>query len=406
MRSAELKEFLWQGGFMTRDRVRLWSLAVLAGTVLAIIGLAVTAHGLLDYHGRPLGTDFACFYTAGDLARHGEALASYDFARLNQALREGFGAGAPIYGWFYPPSFLLVAQGLAYLPYLPALVLWLGVTLLAYLFAARALLRASPSPELARDPLWLLATLAFPAVFLNLTHGQNGFLTAALMMGGLALLKPRPVLAGILFGLMAYKPQFGLALPLALMAGRQWKTFAAATVTVALSALLVSLIYGPGIWSAFFDSLAINRKLVVEEGSIGFSKVQSVFAAVRILGGSLSLAYGVQALVSICALGAVVMIWRSRASDSLKGAALVLATTLSTPYVVHYDLVLLAPAIVLLAVEGRRRGFLPGEHLVLAGLWLVPFFCRLIAEQVHFPLAPVLIMTALAFAFRKARSII
>jgi hypothetical protein len=64
-----------------------------------------------------------------------------------------------------------------------------------------------------------LAAASLPAVFINIAHGHNGFLTAALFGGGLLLLERREMLAGILFGLLCYKPQFGVLIPLALAAG-------------------------------------------------------------------------------------------------------------------------------------------------------------------------------------------
>jgi hypothetical protein len=383
--------------------VRLWSLAILLATVMAIAWLAFTAQGLNDYQGRPLGTDFSCLYTAGDMVRHGQALAAYDFARHNQALHAIFGLSAPIYGWFYPPPYLFVGAALASLPYIPALIVWLGATFLAYLVALRALLHASPAPELGRDRLWLLLAVAFPAVFVNLTHGQNGFITAAIIAGGLVLLKPRPLLAGLVFGLLAYKPQFVMALPFALAAGRQWKTLAAMAGMILILCAMATLSFGFAIWPAFFASMQLSRELVVEQGSIGFEKIQSVFGAVRLLGGPIFAAYGVQALVTVGALTALVMIWRSAASSALKGAALCLATTLSTPYCLDYDLVLLAPIILLLSAEGRLRGFRSGEHLVLAALWLMPFAVRSFAGATHIALAPLVLLVALSFVLRRAR---
>jgi hypothetical protein len=55
-----------------------------------------------------------------------------------------------------------------------------------------------------------LIAAAFPAVFVNIGHGQNGFLTAALLGSALLSLDRRPWLAGALIGLLAYKPQFGV----------------------------------------------------------------------------------------------------------------------------------------------------------------------------------------------------
>jgi len=89
----------------------------------------------------------------------------------------------------------------------------------------------------------ILPAIAYPAVFINLGHGHNGFLTAALMGFALLLLDARPLLAGIPFGLLAYKPQFGLLIPLVLIATDRWKTFAAAAATVGVLTLVATLAF-------------------------------------------------------------------------------------------------------------------------------------------------------------------
>ena len=105
---------------------------------------------------------------------------------------------------------------------------------------------------------WLLA-LAFPAVFVNLGHGHNGFLTAALFGFALVQPRPRPIVAGILFGLLAYKPQFGLMIPLVLAATGRWRTMLAAAATVAALALAATLAFGIETWRAFFASAGFTR---------------------------------------------------------------------------------------------------------------------------------------------------
>ena len=83
--------------------------------------------------------------------------------------------------------------------------------------------------------LWLLLALAFPSVLINVGHGQNGFLTAALLGGALVVLDRRPLVAGILLGLLVYKPQYGLMLPIVLAVSGRWRCFAAAAATVVLA---------------------------------------------------------------------------------------------------------------------------------------------------------------------------
>jgi hypothetical protein len=250
--------------------------------------------------------------------------------------------------------------------------------------------------------MWLLLALAFPAVFVNLTHGQNGFLTAALLTGAIALLDKRPIVAGILLGLLAYKPQFGILIPLVLVVSARWKSFAAASATIAALVLLATLMFGADIWSSFLTSMHFSRTVVLEQGGPGFEKIQSAFALVRLWGGSADAGYAVQILVTVGVAAALEILWRSQASAACKGAGLCLGVLLATPYCLDYDMMLLAPAIVLLSADGRARGFFPYEKTVLAALWLVPIAARGVAGVAHIPLGLIVMMLAFALTVRGA----
>lgn len=378
---------LHEASFLTRERMRLWSLGCVAGFAVAIVAMIATAHGAMDYAHRPLGTDFSNVYVAGLSALHGHAAAPFDPATQELAERSVFGKETQFYGWHYPPYFLLIATPLALLPYLAALAAWQISTLLLYLGALRLLLRDGPAPQLARDRLWPLLALGFTAVFVNLTHGHNGFLTAALLGGGLALLDRRPVVAGILFGCLAYKPQFAVMIPLVLLATARWRVLAAAAGTVAVLTVAVTLLFGPEIWPAFLASSHFTRTVVLEQGSTGFNKIQSVFAWVRLWGGGIGLAYAVQGAVSIAVAAALAVQWRSGESMARKGAALCIAAVLTTPYSLEYDLMILTPAMALIASDGVRNGFRPYEKSLMAALWLMPIAVREIAGTTGIVLA-------------------
>jgi hypothetical protein len=249
---------------------------------------------------------------------------------------------------------------------------------------------------------WLLPALAFPAVFVNLGHGHNGFLTAALMAAALVSLDRRPWLAGVLFGCLAYKPQFGVLIPLVLIAGGYWRSVAAATVTVAALALAVTLAFGAEVWTAFLASTQFTRTVVLEQGDTGWHKIQSVFSIVRMWGGGVTLGYAAQLAVTLFVAAALVWLWRGRSSFALKAAALAIGTILATPYSLDYDLMLLAPAIAFLAVDGRERGFGPYEKTVLALLWLAPLVTRSVAQATLIPLAVPLMLIAFALMLRRA----
>jgi len=121
-------------------------------------------------------------------------------------------------------------------------------------------------------------------VLVNRGQGQKGLLSAALLGGALAVLDRRPIVAGFLFGLLAYKPQFGLMIPLALAAGGHWRSFAAAAATIALLAVGAPAAFGPDVWRAFFDSTHFMRTVALEQGDLGWYKMQSLFAWARMWG--------------------------------------------------------------------------------------------------------------------------
>src|ERR1700761_3731881 len=168
--------------------MRLWSIAMLIGFAVAIAYLFATSHGGIDYKGRPIGTDYSNVYTAGRAVLSGHAALPFDPPAQYHAEQAIFGKATPFYGWHYPPYFLLLAAPLAALPYLASLIVWQLVTLALYFGALYVLLRSGPVPSLASNKVWPLIALGFTAVFVNLTHGHNGFLTTALLAFGLAFL--------------------------------------------------------------------------------------------------------------------------------------------------------------------------------------------------------------------------
>jgi hypothetical protein len=241
-------------------------------------------------------------------------------------------------------------------------------------------------------------------VFVNLGHGHNGFLTAALVGAALVQLDRRPVIAGILFGLLAYKPQFGLMIPLVLAATGRWRGFAAAAATVAVLVAVTTPAFGLDTWRAFFVFSEYTRKVVLETGETGWYKIQSVFSWARMWGASVPLAYAVQGATTLALAAALVWLWRARAPFALKAAAFCLATVLATPYSLDYDLMLLAPGIAFLARDGFERGFAPWQKTALAALWAVPLVARGVAQVTYVPLGVIAMLVMFALIVRRART--
>jgi len=204
-----------------------------------------------------------------------------------------------------------------------------------------------------------------------------------------------------LFGLLAYKPQFGLMIPLALIAGGYWRTTFAAAATVGALVLLTTAAFGVETWKAFFESTHFTQTVVLEAGKTGWHKIQSIFAWARMWGAPGSVAYAAQ-LIAILALAAcLIRLWRSRAAFALKAAVLCIAALLATPYSLDYDLMVLAPAIAFLVGHGAARGFVAWEKSAIAGLWLVPLIARGVAEDAFVPLGVMTIIGVLALVLHR-----
>jgi hypothetical protein len=179
------------------------------------------------------------------------------------------------------------------------------------------------------------------------------------------------------------------------------RAFASAGLTVTALCLLTLAIWGWPVWRAFLDSLPLTQHIIIEAGATGWEKIQSPFAAIRQWGGSIPLAYAVQAIVTASAVLMAALVAR-RGSMEVRGAAALSAALLCTPYVLDYDFVLLGVAIAFMAADMAKRGALRLEASWLAYAWIAPLFGRAVSEMTHVPVNLIAAIAVLALATRRA----
>jgi hypothetical protein len=382
------------GEWLTRERVlRVATLFALASAA-SLVWLVVSANGTLDALGRPLGTDFSNVWTAGAMALEGRASEVWSWHNHFAAQKAFHGKNlVDLFGWHYPPPFLLLAAALATMPYVLALVLWQLATLVPF---AWLMWRLVPRRET------LLLVLAAPVTLVCLTHGHNGFLTALLLGGGLALSERRPLLAGILFGCLIYKPQFALIIPPLLLASRNWRAIAGACFSAGILIAATLAIWGWPVWQAFIDSLPLTREVVIEQGATGWQKIMSPFAAIRMWGGNIPFGYAVQAVFTAASVAAVAWLSWTRSNADLRNATVCATALISTPYVLDYDFVVLLPALAFLWRDGERNGVLAGDRSMMALVWAAPIAARQIAEFSLIPLGLITASIVAAIALRRS----
>ena len=210
--------------------------------VLVVLFLVFLTYRYRYYPDKFFDSDFSHYWVAGRMAMAGEPAAVYDFPRL-QAFGQAVGGihvGIP---WFNTPTFLMLVRPFSFGSLSCGFLLWILTTLGGYLLI---MWRLAPS----RQFTWL--ALAFPSTLLNIAYGQNGFLSVTFLGGGLVLLDRAPLAAGVFLGFMTYKPHLALLIPIALAAGRHWKTLLAMLVTSGGLIGASALLFGIDVWGAFF----------------------------------------------------------------------------------------------------------------------------------------------------------
>ncbi len=376
------------GELLDRRRIGAYCTALLAIEIAAFLFFAAGTYGLIVPLATPTSTDFVSFYAAGSLADSGAPELAYDRDAHYAAEQRATAPGIAYNYFYYPPVFVLLCALVARLPYLPAFVAFQAASFALYLAAMIRIIG---------EWRWstLLPILAFPAILWNIGLGQNAFLTAALFAAATLLVDRRPIVAGLLFGAICYKPTFGLLIPVALAAGGRWRAFAAAAASLTGLALVSLALFGASTWHAFL-SAALNASPVYEAG-VKLAGYVTPFGAIRLLGGPPTLAYIVQGLVSLGAIAGVGYAWARNLSLPVRAAALCSATLVATPFVMWYDLVLASVAAAWLYAGDKLS---VGDRVVLAALMLMVFYPTRIGQTFHVPIGPI---AALAFAVLVAR---
>ncbi len=241
--------------------------------------------------------------------------------------------------------------------------------------------------------------VAFPAVLSNVGHGQNGFLTAALLGTGALIHERRPWLAGALFGALIIKPHLAILVPIFLLMAGNWRSIIAAALSATGLCLLSLLIFGVSAWQAFFETSEVARAVLSQE-LVSFAKLQSAFAAIRLVGGSSELAIAGQLVMFALAVGALWIVRRCGAGPA-NGAAFVCATPLATPFVLDYDLTMLAVPLAWLFARAMREGFLPWERLLLLAGFLLPLFARSVAMTTHISITTLVVSGLMLCVVRR-----
>ena len=327
-----------------RSGLALLGLLAAALLVVAAVLDRAVVHALVFHLRGYLDLTFL-YWPWSKLLHAAGAGALYDPAALS-AFQHRLDPGFPEYAPFaYPPSFLLVIWPLALMSRIDAYLLWVGGTFALFVWACW---HRAWGGRIA-----FFAAVAPPTVA-NLLYAQSGFLIGALLIGGCRLCARRPVLAGVLFGLLSVKPQFGLLVPVALIAAGAWRAAVAATLTALALVAASGAAFGWPVWLGLPQALLGLSRFVGASANLDhFSP--TVAAGARLLGAGGTVAHAAQA---VAALIAAACVWGAFRGGFTRRAiaVLLIATLLATPYAFAYDLPMVGYAVLLFVLDRTEAG--------------------------------------------------
>ncbi len=383
---------------VTAPRIRGWASTALVIQLAVLAFLVIGTHGLIVTPDRPCTTDFVSFYAAGMLADGPDPARIYDPYLHDLAEQQATAVGIAYVPFFYPPVYALLCGLLAHLPYLVAFMLFEVATTTVCLLVIRAIV----GPGLAG---WWLPVVSFSPLLWNFGIGQNAALTASLFGGGTLLHRRHPMLAGLVFACLAFKPHTGLLIPVAIAGSRSRATFLGAALGVGCLVLGASVFFGLGIWPSFVRTLVGAQAGFAAGSIVPLAASASLFGAARMAGASRAASYAIEAVVAAIVAVIVFRCWRrSHDQGELRHASLAAGAPLIMPVVLFYDTVLLLIAGAWLIRVGRRTGFLPGEKTCLAGVWLGGLVCYPAARALHLPVSVAMELAIMLLIMRRALS--
>jgi alpha-1,2-mannosyltransferase len=387
---------LESGEWLSVKRLRLYVTILLVAELAVFAFIVAGTHGWIVPLDKPNTTDFVSFYAAGRLADAGTPALAYDHAAHLAAEEAIVGQGIEYQYFNYPPVYQALFAPIVYLPYLSAFIAFETATLLFFLTIARRILANYSGAA-------LIALSAFPIVWWNFGLGQNAFLTAALFGAATLLIDRRPILAGLCFGALCYKPHFALLVPLALGIGGHWRAFLAAAASAATLVLVSIALFGWGTWQAFVATAGASHSMY-ESGRILFGGFVSPFGAMRLMGAGVFTSYVVQAVFTAIAIAAVGVVWRRGLSLPVRNAVLASATLLAVPLSLLYDMMIGAVAVCWLLRDKDRDTMPSWERSALALIYVAMLDSRALAEELSLPVNTICALVLFAMATRRAAS--
>jgi len=328
---------------VSRKAYEVGAICVALALLATFAFLLSQADGMVLANGQPVFGDFIAFWSGGRAALEGHVADVHTRALIEGYHQQAAPGVAYIAPWNSPPTFLLIASALAFLPYPAAALTFIAISGALYLYAARKLLP---------DARAMIFALTLPAALYHLGSVQTGLLVAGVSGLALAWLDRRPLTAGALVGLLAVKPHLAIFWPIMLVLSGRWRALAAASASTLAFVALAGAVFGFESYVRFFDNLGATQNLVTSQ-LIATPAYASLYANLLQLGAPQSVAIWLHAASAVIAIGMALRVFLTK-DRVASGAALSAVTLIALPYSFFYDFTLLAVGAALMGTPRTR----------------------------------------------------
>ena len=375
---------------LDRERLNTYPKIILFLYVVIYGFWIVSGTGYSDRMGKPIGADFSAFWATSQMVLSGQAAAVYEddiiFAVEKSITGVDYRNPVP-----YPPIFFFIVAPLALLPYIPSLILWLTLTFSVFLYISY---RFAPHTV----TLWL--TLSFPGAFQNVIHGHNGFLTTSILGLAFLIIDKYPVAAGLVLGLLSFKPHLVMIVPLFLVVGRAWRTLAGMILSVLFLTMASVIFFGIDTWFAFLEKIPLMMQLMKHQ-FLQMHQVVSTLGALLLMGVPYNIAIWIHLLCSCVGIGLTAVAWHKNKPSYVRNSLLVLSALIVTPYANSYDLTLLALPICWIGWEAYKRAEVSNlSSFFLIASWFLPIVSVSLAAHTGIQIAPFCILCMFIWVYR------
>jgi|SRR5579862_1383338 len=393
--------------WLTPRRVRAHAI-VLAACLWGVCAVDFATPGLFDRASNIKFQDFLPLYVSAQLVAENRAGELYDPQIVADSVHAIVPQSTSVrLPYLYGPQEGLLLVPLSRLSFPVASRVWVVLSLLVYAGCIYFVWKSCAGLR-THGGVVAACAIAFPPLFHFFVRGQLSALVLACFTAAyLAFRADRNWLAGIALGFLIFKPQFLVAIPLVLLFAQAWKTFAGLVIAAAAQLAFTAAYFGSAAMHAYFDTLwHVSRVIDAAELSLAPIQMHSLRAFWALLIPSPVMALVLYVQSSVVIVGMAAAIWKSSSPLALRFAALTVAAVLVNPHLFIYDLLVLAPALLLLVnwtlTHALHSSSDPLQLLAYAA-FVIPLFGPL-SQWTHIQLSVPVFSVLLWVLWRQSRT--